>query len=89
MALGASSGSVLRMALQREMLLVLTGISLGTAAAFAATRVMAGLLYGTNPTDFITFAGVAAMFAMIAAIACVLPARRATSFDPLVAFRSA
>src|SRR5262249_43967042 len=88
MALGASSGNVLRMALQREMLLVLAGISLGVAGAIAATRVMAGLLFGTSPTDFITFAGVAAMFAAVAAIACLLPARRATTIDPLVAFRT-
>src|SRR5262249_53757927 len=87
-ALGATSASVLRMALQGEMLLVLSGIGLGAAGAIVVTRLMAGLLFGTSPTAFVTFAGVAVTFTVVAAIACLLPARRATSIDPLVALRS-
>lgn len=89
MALGATSSSVLRMVLQREMLLVIAGIGLGVAGAIAVTRVMSGLLFGTSPTDFLTFAAVGVIFGLVAAIACLLPARRATGIDPLVAFRSA
>ena len=88
MALGASSRSVLRMALQREMVLVIAGIGLGAAGAIAVTRLMAGLLFGTSPTDLVTFSAIAAVFALVAAVACLLPARRATSIDPLVALRS-
>jgi len=89
MALGATSSSVLRMVLQREMLLVIAGIGLGVAGAIAVTRVMSGLLFGTSPTDFLTFAAVGVIFGLVAAIACLLPARRAAGIDPLVAFRSA
>jgi predicted permease len=88
MALGATSRGVLRMVLQREMVLVIAGIGLGVAGAIAITRLMSGLLFGTSPTDFLTFACVAAVFAVVAAVACLLPARRATRIDPLVAFRS-
>src|SRR5262249_6649875 len=58
MALGASSRSVLRMALQREMVLVIAGIGLGAAGAIAVTRLMAGLLFGTSPTDLVTFSAI-------------------------------
>jgi ABC-type antimicrobial peptide transport system permease subunit len=88
MALGATSRGVLRMVLQREMVLMIAGIGLGLAGAIAITRLMAGLLFGTSPTDLLTFAGVAAVFGVVAAVACLLPARRATRIDPLVAFRS-
>jgi putative ABC transport system permease protein len=88
MALGATSRGVLRMVLQREMVLVIAGIGLGVAGAIAITRLMSGLLFGTSPTDFLTFACVAAVFAVVAVVACLLPARRATRIDPLVAFRS-
>jgi putative ABC transport system permease protein len=88
MALGATSSGVLRMVLQREMLLVIAGVGLGVAGAVAATRLMSGLLFGTSPTDFLAFAAAGVTFGLVAAIACLLPARRATRVDPLVAFRS-
>jgi ABC-type antimicrobial peptide transport system permease subunit len=66
---------------------VLFGIAAGLAAALALTRVMSTLLYGVKPTDVVTFASVAIALALIALAACVIPARRATRVDPIIALR--
>jgi predicted permease len=87
-ALGARAGDALRLVMGRGMLLTLVGLVLGLAAAWGLTRVMAGLLFGVAATDTLTFAGVALLLAGVAAIACYVPARRATKVDPIVALRS-
>ena len=87
MALGAQSTDVLRLVLRESMTLVGAGMLLGLLAAFAATRLLAGFLYGISPTDPAAFIGIAVLLALVAIIASLVPARRAAKVDPLVAFR--
>ena len=63
------------------------GIAIGIAAAFGLARLMSSLLYGISATDFETFAGVAILLALVALLACYIPARRAMRVDPTVALR--
>ena len=76
------------MVLDQGLRLVLAGLALGAAGAFALTRVISTFLFGVEPTDPLTFAGVCVILIGGAAAACVLPARRATSIDPLSALRA-
>jgi putative ABC transport system permease protein len=68
--------------------LVMFGLGLGLAAAFALTRLISSLLFGISNTDLVTFVVVALGMAIVGLCACYLPARRATKVDPLVALRS-
>jgi putative ABC transport system permease protein len=87
-ALGAQRAHVLGLVLGQSLTLTALGIGLGLAAAAAMTRALGGLLFGLTPLDSETFIGVAALFAMVATLAAVLPAHRATRLDPLVALRN-
>ncbi len=88
MALGAGRGEVLGMVLREGLLLVAIGLGFGIGAAILLTRLMSGLLFHVEATDPITFVAMALVLVMIAAAACLAPARRASSVDPMVALRA-
>jgi putative ABC transport system permease protein len=98
MALGALPRDVMWLVLRRSMLLVLAGVTLGLLGAFAVTRLLGAslteggpgktpLLFGVKAMDPITFILTPILLALVAFLACCLPARRATKIDPLVALR--
>lgn len=87
MALGAQRGDVLRLVVGGGMKLTAVGVFLGVVAAFAFSRVLETLLYDVRPFDAPTLGAVAFLLAMIALLACWVPARRAASVNPLVALR--
>jgi putative ABC transport system permease protein len=87
MALGASRREVLKLVLKQGMTLSGFGIGLGLGGAFGLTRVMSSLLYGVSATDPITFAAIALLLGIVALAACLIPARRATKVDPMIALR--
>ncbi|MBZ5604262.1 MAG: ABC transporter permease, partial [Acidobacteriia bacterium] len=87
MALGASAANVVRLVVGRGLALTGTGLAIGLAAAWAATRLMSKLLYGVAPTDAATYAEVAALLAFIGLAACWIPARRASRVDPITVLR--
>ena len=87
MALGAAPAGIFRLVVGHGLRLSAVGVAIGLAAAFAVTRVMASMLVGVRPTDPATFAVVALLFLLIAAISCGAPAWRAASLDPSTALR--
>ncbi|MGH9816334.1 MAG: ABC transporter permease, partial [Candidatus Acidiferrales bacterium] len=87
MALGAARRDILRMVLGQALRLVLIGVALGLAGAFAATRLIQSLLQGVEPQDPQTIAAVATLLVAAALAACLLPARRALRVDPMTALR--
>jgi putative ABC transport system permease protein len=87
MALGAQARDVMRLVLRQGLTLSLLGIAAGVCVSLAATRVLAGLLYGVAPTDPATFVAVALALVTVALAACFIPARRAMKVDPMVALR--
>jgi putative ABC transport system permease protein len=87
LALGAQRKDILNLVLSQGISIVVIGIVVGMAGAFAATRLLSSFLIGVNATDVLTFALVAASLAVVALLACWIPARSATTVDPLVALR--
>jgi ABC-type antimicrobial peptide transport system permease subunit len=79
---------VLRLVVRQGMTMTVIGLALGLIGAFLLSRVIAGLLYGVSATDPLTFAGVSIMLLAVALLACLLPARRATRVNPIVALRT-
>jgi putative ABC transport system permease protein len=88
MALGARLADVLRLVVGQGMKLVIVGLVGGVLVSLGLTRVISGLLFGVQPTDPLTFVTVALLLAAVGALACYLPARRATKVDPVVALRA-
>jgi putative ABC transport system permease protein len=88
MALGAQDRDVRRMVVGQGLRLAAIGVALGLVGAFGITRVIRTLLYNIEPTDPLSFGGVAIFLTLIALAASYLPARRATMVDPMVALRS-
>jgi len=87
MALGAKPRDVLTLVVRQAMVLALGGVGIGLLASLALTRLMKGLLFSVSVTDPMTFAAIALLMTLIALLACLIPARRATRVDPLVALR--
>jgi predicted permease len=88
MALGANHADVLRLVMREALRLTLVGIVLGLLASVGLGLVLSRVLYGVKPVDAGILAAVTALLVLVAALACYLPARRATRLDPLVAFRA-
>jgi len=86
-ALGATVAQILALVLRHGMLLTATGVAIGIAGSLVLTKVISGLLYGVTPTDKSTFILTALLFAAVAFVATYVPARRAATVDPTVAFR--
>ena len=87
MALGAQSRDILNLVIKQVVVIITIGLATGIAIALGVTRFMSKVLYNVRPNDPATIAGVAALLAVVALIACYLPARRAIHTDPIIALR--
>jgi len=88
MALGARTRDILRLVLGHGFVLVSTGLAIGLFLALASTRALAGTLYGISPTDPFTFTVAALFLILVALLACLIPARRASLVNPIEALRT-
>jgi len=87
-ALGARPGDIIRLVLRQAVVILAAGLMAGVWLAFAASRSLSAVLYGVTPHDLASFVAVPLGVALVAAIACVVPARRAAKVDPLIVLRS-
>lgn len=87
MALGASSGDVLRLVVPQGLRVTLVGVACGLIASLAVTRMIASMLFGVSPTHAVTFTAVPLLLAAAALGTSYLPALRATRIDPMAALR--
>jgi putative ABC transport system permease protein len=87
MALGAGARDVMRLVIGQGMKLVAAGLAIGLAGALALTRLMKTLLFGVSANDPLTFGSITLLLALVALLACWLPARRATRVNPIIALR--
>ena len=87
MAIGASKQSIVGMVLRRTLLLAGAGVASGALGAVAVTRVLKTFLFEVKPTDPVTFTVVASLLMAVAFLAGWIPARRASSVDPVIALR--
>ncbi len=87
MALGAQRGHILWLVLRETLQVLVVGVAVGVAAALASTRFASSLLYGVKATDAFVFIGATLLLVVVALVAALLPARRASHIDPLIALR--
>jgi putative ABC transport system permease protein len=87
-ALGAESRQVVRMVVGEGMRIIGIAVAIGLAGSLAATRLLRSQLFGVGPTDVLTLSVVTAILALVAVLACLLPARRASRVDPMIALRT-
>jgi putative ABC transport system permease protein len=88
MALGANRHNVLWLVIKQGMTLAVFGVAAGLVAAFGLTRLLSNMLFGIAPNDPATFVAVSLLLALIAVLACSIPARRAASIEPMQALRA-
>ncbi len=88
MALGAQRFDVLRLVLRQGLRLVVLGLAIGLACALLLTGLLSSQLFGVSASDPLALGGVAALLGLVAVLACLLPARRATKVDPMIALRA-
>jgi len=87
MALGARAGAVLAMVMRQGMMVAAAGVAGGLVASAALTSHLTTMLFGVSAADPATYAGLATVMAIVSALACYVPARRAARVDPLAAIR--
>ena len=87
LALGGNGRDLMRLVVGQGLRVALAGVAIGLLASLAATRLLAGMLFGVSPLDPLTFAAVVALLVTAAVLASFVPARRATRVDPMVALR--
>ena len=87
MALGAQRSQLLGLVIRQGMAPVVIGLAAGVAVALFLGRAIRGLLFGVQPTDPLTIAGVAVVLLVVGALACLIPARRAAGTDAIAALR--
>jgi predicted permease len=88
MALGANAPTVRRMVLTAGLTPAIAGLALGLLGSFALSRTLATFLYETNPLDPVIYVAVPTLLLAVTAVACLVPARRASRFDPMIALRN-
>ncbi len=88
MALGAGANQVLWLMLRRGLIQIAIGVTIGLTGAMFASQALGSLLVQITPRDPVTFAGISILVVLVAIAACVIPARRASRVDPLVALRT-
>jgi putative ABC transport system permease protein len=88
MALGAKAPTVFALVLKEGLALVAAGMIFGLGIAIASTRLLSSILFNVQATDPLTFFAVSVLLLVAAFLACLLPTRRATKVDPLIALRS-
>jgi predicted permease len=86
-ALGARRRDIIKLVVGHGLVLIVTGVAIGLAGAFALTRYIKSMLFDVAPTDVYTYSVVSLLLAVVALLACYLPARRATKVDPMIALR--
>src|SRR5581483_10503 len=86
-ALGASKSEVLRLLVKPGVILTVIGMAIGLVLAILVSTLIAGMLYGVNSTDPITFGGISVLLSAVAIIASAIPAWRAAKVDPMIALR--